>query len=66
MKADPKTESVVMNVVKQCFEAFAKRDLDAMLAFFAPDPDASCSALRLAASSLRGSLDKDADLLGGA
>ena len=39
MRADPKTESVVMNVVKQCFEAFAKRDLDAMLAFFAPDPD---------------------------
>ena len=38
-KADPETESVVMNVLKQCLEAFAKRDLDAMLAFFAPDPD---------------------------
>ena len=39
MKADPKTEAPVMNVVKQCFEAFAKRDLNACLAFFAPDPD---------------------------
>jgi uncharacterized protein (TIGR02246 family) len=39
MKADPKTEAEVMNAIKQCFEAFAKRDLNAMLAFFAPDPD---------------------------
>lgn len=39
MKADPKTESEVMNVLKQCFEAFAMKDLDTMLAFFAPDPD---------------------------
>ena len=39
MRADPKTEAAVMNVVKQGFEAFTKRDLDAVLAFFAPDPD---------------------------
>lgn len=39
MKADTNTEKVVMNAVKQCFEAFARRDLDAMLSFFAPDPD---------------------------
>ena len=39
MKADEKTEHAVMNVVKQCFEAFGRRDLDALLAFFAPDPD---------------------------
>lgn len=39
MKADAKTEAEVMSVVKQCFEAFARRDIDAMLAFFAPDPD---------------------------
>ena len=39
MKADAKTEAEVMNAVKQCFEAFAKRDLNAMLVFFAPDPD---------------------------
>ena len=38
-KADAKTESEVMNIAKQCYEAFARRDLDAMLAFFAPDPD---------------------------
>jgi uncharacterized protein (TIGR02246 family) len=39
MKADPKTEAAVMNVVRQWFEAFAKRDIDAVLAFVAPDPD---------------------------
>jgi len=39
MRADPKTEAAVVNVVKQGFEAFTKRDLDAVLAFFAPDPD---------------------------
>jgi uncharacterized protein (TIGR02246 family) len=39
MRADPKTENAVVNVVKQGFEAFIKRDLDAILAFFAPDPD---------------------------
>ena len=39
MRADPKTEAAVINVVKQGFEAFTKRDLDAVLAFFAPDPD---------------------------
>ena len=39
MKADRKTEKTVMNVVKQWFEAFVKRDIDAVIAFFAPDPD---------------------------
>jgi len=39
MKADPKTEAEVMNVVNQYIEAYAKRDLDAVLAVFAPDPD---------------------------
>jgi uncharacterized protein (TIGR02246 family) len=39
MRADPKTEAAVINVVKQGFEAFTKRDLDAVLSFFAPDPD---------------------------
>ncbi|MGB5925502.1 MAG: nuclear transport factor 2 family protein [Dehalococcoidia bacterium] len=39
MRADPKTEGAVVNIVKQGFEAFTKRDLDAVLAFFAPDPD---------------------------
>ena len=39
MRADSKTEAAVVNVVKQSFEAFTKRDLDAVLAFFAPDPD---------------------------
>jgi ketosteroid isomerase-like protein len=36
MRADAKTEAAVMNVVQQCFEAFTKKDLDAILA---PDPD---------------------------
>jgi ketosteroid isomerase-like protein len=39
MRADPKTEASVVKIVKQCFEAFAKKDLDAILAFVAPDPD---------------------------
>jgi uncharacterized protein (TIGR02246 family) len=39
MKADPKTEAAVMDIVKQSFQAFAKRDIDVLLAFFAPDPD---------------------------
>jgi uncharacterized protein (TIGR02246 family) len=39
MRADPKTEAAVVNIVKEGFEAFTKRDLDAVLAFFAPDPD---------------------------
>jgi uncharacterized protein (TIGR02246 family) len=39
MRADPKTEAAVVNIVKQSLEAFTKRDLDAVLAFFAPDPD---------------------------
>ena len=39
MKADSKTESEVMDTVKQCFNAFAMKDLDAMMAFFAPDLD---------------------------
>jgi uncharacterized protein (TIGR02246 family) len=28
-----------MGVVRQCFEAFAKRDINRVMAFFAPDPD---------------------------
>jgi len=39
MKADAKTEAAVMNVMNQLTEAYAKRDLDAVLALFAPDPD---------------------------
>lgn len=39
MKADPKTVTGVMNVMNQFAEAFAKRDLDAALSLFAPDPD---------------------------
>jgi len=39
MKAAAETEHAVMDVLKQCFEAFGRRDLDALLAFFASDPD---------------------------
>jgi len=39
MRADPKTEAAVVNIAKQCFESFTKKDLDAILAFCAPDPD---------------------------
>jgi hypothetical protein len=39
MRADSKTEAAVMNVVQRSLEAYVKRDIDAVLAFFAPDPD---------------------------
>jgi uncharacterized protein (TIGR02246 family) len=39
MKADVKTEAAAMSVVRQCFEAFAKRDINGVMTFFAPDPD---------------------------
>ena len=39
MKADAKIEAEVMAVMKQYNEAYAKRDMDAVLALFAPDPD---------------------------
>ncbi len=39
MKADANTESEVMAVINKLGEAFAKQDLDATLALFAPDPD---------------------------
>jgi uncharacterized protein (TIGR02246 family) len=39
MKADPKAETAVMGVVKQWFEAFVKRDINGVMAFFAPEPD---------------------------
>ena len=39
MKADPKTEAQVMNVMNQVREAFNKRDLDSIPLLFAPDPD---------------------------
>ena len=39
MKADLKTESEVMSEVKQFFKEFAAKDLDAVMASFAPDPD---------------------------
>ena len=39
MKADVKTEAEVMNVMSQSMEAFVKRDLDALLALYAHDPD---------------------------
>ena len=39
MKADTKTEAMVMEVVNQFVEAFTKRDIGDVLALFAPDPD---------------------------
>jgi ketosteroid isomerase-like protein len=39
MKAEPKTEAEVMNVMNQSMEAFVKRDVDALMRLYAPDPD---------------------------
>lgn len=39
MKADKETQSQVTLTLKAMFEAYAKRDLNAVLSFWAPDPD---------------------------
>ncbi|MFO0794669.1 MAG: nuclear transport factor 2 family protein [Candidatus Brocadiaceae bacterium] len=39
MKADAKTEAAVIAVLSKFAEGYAKRDLEAVLALFAPDPD---------------------------
>ena len=39
MKADQKTHDEVTVTLKGMFEAYAKRDLNGVLAFWAPDPD---------------------------
>jgi ketosteroid isomerase-like protein len=39
MKADSKTQSEVVATLKQMFDAYEKRDLQAMLAVVAPDAD---------------------------
>ena len=39
MKPDAKTEAEVMSVMNQSMEAFVKRNLDALLALYAHDPD---------------------------
>ena len=39
MKADLKTEAEVMDVMNQSMQAFVKRDVDALMRLYAPDPD---------------------------
>jgi ketosteroid isomerase-like protein len=39
MKADQKTQNEVTLTLRGMFEAYAKRDLNGVLAFWAPDPD---------------------------
>ncbi|MFC1904453.1 nuclear transport factor 2 family protein [Chloroflexota bacterium] len=39
MKADAKTEAEVMAVMNRYNEAYAKQDVDGIMALFAPDPD---------------------------
>lgn len=39
MKADAKTESAVMATVNNSFEAYAKRDVEGVLATLVPEPD---------------------------
>ena len=38
MKADDKTEAAVMAVVNKWLESYTARDIDAIMAFYAPDP----------------------------
>lgn len=39
MKADAKTEAAVMATLNKSFEAYAKRDIDGILALLVPEPD---------------------------
>jgi ketosteroid isomerase-like protein len=39
MKADPRTQTEVIQSFKGMFEAYKKKDIQATLAFWAPDPD---------------------------
>ena len=39
MKADEKTQAGVMHTLNQWFGSYATRDLDGVMALFAPDPD---------------------------
>jgi len=39
VKADPKIEAAVMNVINRYVESYIKRDADAVLALWVPDPD---------------------------
>jgi ketosteroid isomerase-like protein len=39
MKANANTEAAVLAVVNKFIETYVQRDLDGLLAFFAPDPD---------------------------
>jgi ketosteroid isomerase-like protein len=64
MRADSKTEAAVMKVVNQYAEAFASRDLDATLAFLAPDPDVTFIGTggdekRIGLPEIRGLLERD-------
>ena len=40
MKADAKTEKAVMTVLNKMGEAYARRDIEGLLALMVPDPDA--------------------------
>ena len=64
MRADSKTEAAVMKVVNRYAEAFAKRDLDATLAFLAPDPDVTFIGTggdekRIGLAEIRSLLERD-------
>ena len=64
MRADSKTEAAVIEVLNQYAEAFASRDVDATLAFLAPDPDVTFIGTggdekRIGVADIRGLLERD-------
>lgn len=64
MKANAKTEAEVMAVMNQYNEAYARRDVDGILALFAPDPDVVIIGTgqdekRMGLAEIRAQLERD-------
>lgn len=64
MKSDAKTEAEVMAVINRYNEAYAKRDVDGVLALFAPDPDVVIIGTgqdekRIGLAEMRAQLERD-------
>jgi len=64
MKANAKTEAEVMAVMNRYKEAYSRRDVDGVLALFAPDPDmviigTGQDEKRIGPAELRAQLERD-------
>lgn len=64
MKADTKTEAAVRGMLDKFAEGYARRDKDAILALFSPDPDMVCIGTgvdewRVGPAALGAQVDRD-------